>query len=430
MCERPLSSRRRARWAVQVALSLLASHARAGNDDGILVGGQAALVGGAVTATANDGAAAWYNPAGLAQVERHSFDINASAYGISAQHASNLFTLPDGQTSDAQVTDWQLVPSAISYTRVLGRVVGSFGIFIPSTTDADLRASLRQADGTRWTFGIDDVRNEYNYIASLGFKLSEALRVGVALHGIYVSSETMLQIASGTPGISAQPFLSVSLHEARADYGLRVGLGVQWTATPKLALGLALQTPTLTGFRRIDSDTASGSYGGGAQGGFESVHTSALRQPWDISTPLHVRMGAAYTLGRAQLSLDGSYSSRLNTEGTSFDRRDNVNVRVGALYTQSERLSYGAGLFSDRNGFREAAPSFVGVAGGVRMASDFTISEGQRRLTFVTTLAGRYAYGWGHVDGIEFVSITETRSTRAPMQVHELAFNLGSAVTF
>jgi hypothetical protein len=35
------------------------------------------------------------------------------------------------------VTDWQLIPSALSYTHQLSnRVVGSFSILIPKTTDA------------------------------------------------------------------------------------------------------------------------------------------------------------------------------------------------------------------------------------------------------------------------------------------------------
>lgn len=63
------------------------------------------------------------------------------------------------------------------------------------------------------------------------------------------------------------------------------------------------------------------------------------------------------------------------------------------LVTQSEELSYGAGLFSDRNGSRESQPSYVGVAGGLRIASNYVIREGERRLTFATTLAGRDAYG-------------------------------------
>ena len=72
-------------WLITIAASWLSGPvAYAGNDDGVLVGGQAALTGGAVTATTSDGTAAWYNPAGLAQLQRPSLDLNASVYGFNS----------------------------------------------------------------------------------------------------------------------------------------------------------------------------------------------------------------------------------------------------------------------------------------------------------------------------------------------------------
>jgi hypothetical protein len=42
--------------------------ARAGNDDEIFVGNQAAMTAGAVSATISDSSPTWYNPAGLGAV--------------------------------------------------------------------------------------------------------------------------------------------------------------------------------------------------------------------------------------------------------------------------------------------------------------------------------------------------------------------------
>jgi hypothetical protein len=423
------------RIGVMVAgLSLCAGQAHAGNDDGILVGGQAALVGGALTAITDDGASAWYNPAGLARITRHSFDINASAYGISVSRAQRLFELPGGQTADASVVDWQLVPSALSYSRVLSeRVVGSLGVFIPSTTDGDLRASFGQEGSSRWTVGLDQLRNEYDYMASVGIRLRDDLRIGVTLSGVYVSSELMALVASGMNSTvpSDQPYFVATAHETRGEYGLRLGVGVQWTVRPGLELGLAVQTPTMTAFRSVKTDSVSAANLGGAMGGiYEGRHVDRLAKPFDLSTPLFVRLGAAYQVGRAQLLLDGSLSSPLDAEGTSFDRKLSGNVRAGALFTQSERLTYGFGAFTDRSGSRDDNPSYLGCSGGVRLSTHYTIQEGQRRLTFATTLAGRYAYGWGSTGGTVFLSQTEQRTTRAELTVHELAFNLGGSVTF
>ena len=430
-------ARRCARWSALSWIGALVSvltttPAWAGNDEGILVGAQAAVTGGAVTAIIGDGTAAWYNPAGLARITRHAFDVNASAYGMSLIHVTKLFTLPDGTTSDARVIDWQLIPTALSYSRVLSRrVVGSFGIFIPTTTDMDLRASLAQRDGTRWTLGIDQFRNEYDYIASVGIRLSETLRVGAALHGIYISSEDMVQVGVGTAGATDQPFLSASSHETVGDYAVRLGLGVQWTPVPQLELGLSVQTPALTGFRRTNLDGVNTGFVADTKSGtFSSEHEAGLTTPWELSTPLVVRLGAAWQAGRAQLLLDGTLSSPLNASDPSLDRRLNGNVRVGVLTKQSQALTWGVGVFSDRNGLREIGANYLGVAGGVRIASHHLLSDGQRPLTFGTTLAGRYAYGFGSTEGISFVGDTDSKPANVQFRAHELAFNLGGSVTF
>jgi hypothetical protein len=203
--------------------------AYAGNDDGVLVGGQAALTGGAVTATISDGTAAWYNPAGLAHLQRPSLDLNASVYGFNWVSAQDLLTVPDGTQKGATVIDWVLLPAALSYSRVLSpRIVGSFGIFIPKTSDFTLQEYVADSQGTRWTVGFDRLQKEYDYILATAIRMSDTLRVGVALHGIYISTEETTQIGAGTMGDASAPFLVDSSHRTTGDYGLRVGLGVQW----------------------------------------------------------------------------------------------------------------------------------------------------------------------------------------------------------
>lgn len=421
-------------WLVSLlAVSLVERTAHAGNDDGVLIGSQAALTGGAVTATINDGSAAWYNPAGLAQIDRQALDINASVYGMNRYSSNSLFTLPDGTRQGASVIDWVLIPSALSYTRELSkRWVGSFGVFIPHTTDLDLRTSVTDLSGRQWVFGIDQKNNEYNYILSFGIRLSNTLRIGFAVHGIYASQENMTQVGFGTNGDPGSPFLNSSSHSTRGDYGVRVGLGVQWDATPLLKLGFSLQTPTLTGFRNL-SEYSIGSLFSPAATGFSFDKTEGLKSVWELSTPLMMRAGLACSIEKVQLLLDGSVESQLNSSEDDLDRKWAGNARIATMWQATSSIMGSVGLFTDFNGARPVNPDYIGVAGGVRIATDHKLADGQRLLTFITTLGARYAYGFGHTDGLKFVDDGDEVSVetqRVAIHAHELALNVGGGVTF
>jgi hypothetical protein len=412
------------------ALAYPARPARAGNDEGILVGGQAALTAGALTATVSDGSASWYNPAGLARIEGGKVDINASVYGVSLVSSDRLFTLPDGTHTEASATDWQLIPSALSYVRqVSERSVMAFSIIVPSTSDIDLRALALESDGTRWTFGVDSLRNEYDYIVSIGTRLREGLLIGFSLHGIYISTERKTQIGRGTPGDSSAPFETYSTHYTLGDYGLRMGLGLQWMPSPRFALGVALQTPTLTGFRDVRSSTIRSSFAD-AVGSFSTSDRDELNSVWELSTPLSLRVGFAYSLGSAQLLLDGSLLSPLDSPERALDRKLTGNARAAVMLALSQQLSVGLGAFTDLSGARTRGADYAGVAGGVRMVRPYRMADGARELSFMTMLAGRYAYGWGRTQGVRFDAEGEFALTQVPFRAHELAFNLGGGVNF
>jgi hypothetical protein len=408
--------------------------AYAGNDDGVLVGGQAALTGGAVTATISDGTAAWYNPAGLAQMQRPSLDLNASVYGFNWVSAQDLLTVPDGTQKGATVIDWVLLPSALSYSRVLSpSVVASFGIFIPKTSDFTLQEYVADSQGTRWTVGYDRLQKEYDYILSTAIRLSDTLRVGFALHGIYISTEETTQVGAGSMGDTSAPFLVDSSHRTTGDYGLRLGFGVQWAPRADVNAGISLQTPTLTGLRQVSSSSLTASAAEAGSHEFASTSDNGLKSVWELSTPLSVRAGVAFTRDKAQLMLDGTLTSSLKSDESTLDRKWHGNARVACLWRMSDQLAAGMGIFSDLNATDEPAANYIGAAGGVRLSSHYEIEEGTRPLTFITTLGGRYAYGFGQIAGVRVSGDGESlaREEQAvAAHAHELAFNLGWAVTF
>jgi hypothetical protein len=425
----------RVAWLVAIASSWLgATVAHAGNDDGVLVGGQAALTGGAVTATVSDGTAAWYNPAGLAHLQRPSLDLNASVYGFNWVSAQDLLTVPDGTQKGASVIDWVLLPAALSYSRVLSpRVVASFGIFIPKTSDFTLQEYVADSQGTRWTVGFDRLQKEYDYILTTAVRLSDTLRVGFALHGIYLSTEETTLIGAGSTEDDSAPFLVDSSHRTTGDYGARVGLGIQWAPRADVEAGISMQTPTLTGLRQVSSASLTASAAEGGVHNFASANENGLKSVWELSTPLAVRAGVAFTRDRAQLLVDGTLTSSLKSDESALSRKWHGNARFACLWRVSNQLAAGMGVFSDLNATNVPSANYIGAAGGLRLTSDYRIEEGQRPLTFITTLGGRYAYGFGEIAGVRISAEGEslTREEQAvAAHAHELAFNLGWAVTF
>src|SRR6186713_2487527 len=124
-----MTARSRLILASASLVTSVAVSAHAGNDDGVLLGEQAMITGGAVTAIVSDGASAWFNPAGLGHAQRNQLDVTGSAYGLNVYKTESLLVLPDGSSADAKVTDWVLVPSVLSYTRELDEdTVVSFGL--------------------------------------------------------------------------------------------------------------------------------------------------------------------------------------------------------------------------------------------------------------------------------------------------------------
>ena len=131
--------------------------------------------------------------------------------------------------------------------------------------------------------------------------------------------------------------------------------------------------------------------------------------------------------------LDGSVYTLLNSDERDLDRKVTGNAHLACVVQLNDKLSFGLGAFTDLSGSTaRVSTHFAGVAGGVRLGQHYHINEGNRVLTFLTTLAVRYAYGWGHSPGVAFAE--EDRSSfelrTVPLTVHEMAFNLGGGVSF
>src|SRR6188768_4126596 len=217
-----MTARSRLILASASLVTSVAMSAHAGNDDGVLLGEQAMITGGAVTAIVRDGASAWYNPAGLGLSARNRFDVTGSVYGVNIYRVKSVFALPDGTTANAAMTDWVLVPSVLSFVRELGDGwVATVGIFIPRTHDFDMRTQVQNEDGQTFAGTVGSLLYENDYMMAVAKRLTPNLRLGVSAAGVYSSRRDFVQIAFGAQDAPDAGFYNGSSSVAVGNYGAR-----------------------------------------------------------------------------------------------------------------------------------------------------------------------------------------------------------------
>jgi hypothetical protein len=135
----------RSRFVFGLALGavVIAGAANAGNDDEILVGNRASMLGGPVAATVNDASATWYNPAGLGGDSSHQIDVSATAYSLRAYTVPRFISRTGGASKDGAVTEFVSVPTQIAYVRKVSSTWSlGLGYFAPHVTNYVLREGL------------------------------------------------------------------------------------------------------------------------------------------------------------------------------------------------------------------------------------------------------------------------------------------------
>ena len=113
------------------------------------------------------------------------------------------------------------------------------------------------------------------------------------------------------------------------------------------------------------------------------------------------------------------------------DRDWNYNVRAGGVLPVTDNIEVGAGVFTDRSPHRNTPVDFYGGTVGIRVGQDHAV-DGARQLTFATTLAGRYAYGSGEMQGarVPTEAVDDWGPTSVRVRYHEMSLVIGGTVYF
>jgi len=429
-----------------VLASLVTKSTFAGNLDSYYLSGDAALQGGAITADSRGGAAAWYNPAGLAELPGLRLDVSVNAFAIRFGGHPNL----ESAASEAKVTslnviDFNVVPTSLTLSRRFGKLGLGVGVFVPVQSSTFLRTQVESsatasALGTSAALDIYERSQQYAAGASFGLALSPVVDFGASL---FVNYRTELDIAGVEFSTLAADSAGsgTSLHETfdRQQVGVQPVLGVQ--LHPRgYNVGLTLRFPALQLYDVTQSVDIVSSGDGPPQSSFDDRAGVSKA----VVSPLRFHAAISRDLGASRLALEASYQSPLRNE--DIDWQPTLNARLGGLHRLSPRLAIGGGIHTDRSpirhlsGFGDSRIDYYGVTFALDWGTHFDVVAREAeplpahsQFRFGSTFAVTYALGLGEVVngrfGIDSTGQARLDQPRQSVAVHELIFSVCSSLT-
>jgi len=439
---------RRASLLLLVIASLWPMHALAGNDDGVLLGNEAAMTGGAVGAISEDGTGAWYNPAAVAGTERNSVDLSGSATMLRIGDAPSLITSSiSGRTADGGYLELVGIPSALAISRRIDcQWTLSLGIWVPSLTSHTDRVALDDdfVDYTaRWQFVQQESSQSYYAGITLAAEVLPNLRFGITLFGLYRQTSLTTQFFGGIveDGGATTLIRGLSQISSLQSAGIEIAAGLQWEPMPGLHLGLSVRSPGMQ-LGSLYRGTSTTVFADGAGIVYEPRGEDSLAPAFGLVSPTRIRLSGAYRFDRAWIGIDVDFQHQLSAPELGIERRWIFNARIGGRYWVDENFSVGAGLFTDISPydtptiFGQTHVDFFGGCLGLELHTPHRLGQGEAAdtIVFSQTFALRYAAGIGTIGGLSFdpsvagenaASLAITGTT-----IHELSLHIGSALLF
>lgn len=338
------------------------------NYDRVYPGLIEALEGGAFVARARQAPALFYNPAGIALVERTVLNASAQGYQLTTisgsgfeQSSGGVFEgLPGflGVVLGKEVIDWESV-----------RI--GFAVVTPAHSDLTTIASTTPAAGERASYTVHSSFDTLVPTFSVGWAVAPSFRLGGSIEFPYVSLSNTGQLSGEITTATNSRATLRTLAVSGSSLKVRGTVGVQWDPLNWLKLGALVRSPGLN----IKS-------GGSFQ--YEALTTFAtgsrqvfFQDPgveFQYKLPLEAGLGAALefgpfgieidvrwhdgtdayplyastTLGRVVDTTSGTpVTSEFAFPGVSYRARQTWNGSVGGHWAFSESFVLSAGAYRD-----------------------------------------------------------------------------------
>ena len=277
------------------------------NYDRVQVGQREALEAGAYIARSNDAGASWYNPAGLAEVEKSNLNASANAYeftrtslsGIGAEATRTRFT-PVGRYFGVVIGDpiirnrnWRL---GFAFAKPVG--------WSPGALDAAVQVAPA-AGGTETInyYSLVNFQTSMPTVA-VGHRLSDRFRLGAAF--TYAVTSMSLAQELGDRWLQATEFEANIRHLNSEGSTSQVlfSVGAQWEPTEKLRLGAHVRTP---GIRVGGASSLTYSESILIPGTTIDLSFRDMKTRFEYKLPVYAGLGAAWSEPGWQVEVDARF---------------------------------------------------------------------------------------------------------------------------
>lgn len=414
--------------------------------DAFYLSGDAALIGGAITATARGGGAAWYNPAGLGHLRGLRLDASVNGYTLAFGGQPDIVTSnPNAELERLTSLDLTVVPAALTATAKFGKFGVALGVFVPSQSVQIIRTKVEidePEEQLAFAYDLYSRYQEYHVGPSMGWSPWSDLTLGASALVTYRTLEHSADVFSSVnPGR-----VGVQSHYTRdwIQVGLEFILGLQWRLSRSLRMGAVVRMPALRLGQDLQEVTATvTSVGQNLETNVDFSQNLGLEA--SIVAPARFHTGFAYDIADWRLAVDGSLQLPMKNQSLDIDLRPVVNARLGATKQINDTMAAGGGIFTDRSPnrtpttFGQTQLDFYGLTGSFTFGKLYQVlSRGSdvfkepQGLLFQTTISLSYALGLGTIVSAE-VNSSETspisyQDVPARIVAHEISVHLGSTV--
>ena len=445
------------------SLLLTPATALGANTDEVNAGLDVTLTGGAVVANVYTGAALWYNPAGIARVNKPTLELAGVTLNMQINKVPGIITVDtDPQaTSEGKSFNFTVIPQALTFTLAPKneKLKLGVGIFNSSIRREFFTEQVSSPEGVSPVFESYGARNSrLNFfhistgLATRFDKRKQKVLFGGAFDIVIgtarVDDTYTVFYDGGTAG-------QVSSGEVKTQtgFGFQIKAGIQWMPIRKLRIGLSIASPTYlfallerfaTAFNQSPGSTSPVPSGG------EQLATGAEdrggRAGWWGVEPGNLRFGMAYVGDWGWFEADLVLNWRLREEELGLDLRGFANGRLGSAFRVSENIKLGLGFFTDFSQVDRLARlplatqkvDFFGVHLGFLYSTrevhpDREPAADEEGVGISIALGLRYAFGKGDTLGLLLPAQYDPEAIQnvpIPTTIHELALNLAAKVAF